>query len=197
MPKNSYLTVTDQFCGAGGSSPASRGEAMYTCIACGTAFRSYNPSPKFCSRNCRGKSERATIDFELAVKRYESGMTQAEVAKTFGVTRKAITNLFERNGYQSRIAAKRDQRGDKNHNWKGEDSGYKISHERLRALKGQPKHCEFCGTTDPSLQYDWANMTGQYDDLDDYKRLCRSCHRKFDRSILNIRHMKEKLNAQE
>lgn len=74
---------------------------MYTCGVCQREFKSYNPNPQFCSLDCHNLAQTASIDFELAVQRYESGMTQLEVAKTFGITQKAITNLFRRNGYQS------------------------------------------------------------------------------------------------
>jgi hypothetical protein len=46
--------------------------------------------------------------------------------------------------------------------------------------RGKPKRCEECGTTDPKKTYDWANQKGRYDDPQDYRRLCRSCHGKLD-----------------
>lgn len=52
--------------------------------------------------------------------------------------------------------------------------------------------CEICGTTDADKSYDWANLTGKYDDPSDYKRMCRSCHAKQDRVILNIGKMRER-----
>ena len=39
---------------------------------------------------------------------------------------------------------------------------------------------ERCGTTDPALTYDWANLTGDYPNPDGYERMCRSCHRRYD-----------------
>jgi hypothetical protein len=64
--------------------------------------------------------------------------------------------------------------------WKGNEAGYDALHYRLRAERGRPQRCDVCGTEDTSKTYDWANMTGHYDDPDDYKRMCRSCHLKHD-----------------
>ena len=56
----------------------------------------------------------------------------------------------------------------------------------MKALKGKPKKCEVCGTTDKKKNYDWANLTGKFNDPEDYKRMCRSCHRKYDKAHLNF-----------
>lgn len=70
--------------------------------------------------------------------------------------------------------------GEKHPTWKGEDAGYFAMHVRVNAARGRPQHCEQCGTTDPSKTYEWASLTHRYDDVDDYRRMCRSCHRKYD-----------------
>jgi len=51
--------------------------------------------------------------------------------------------------------------------------------------------CEECGTADPRRSYDWANLTGNFADVMDYRRLCRSCHWKLDGKILNIHKHRE------
>lgn len=50
---------------------------------------------------------------------YESGHTQAEIAKALGVTQKVIWRFMKNNGIKARVARKRDQRGEKNASWKG------------------------------------------------------------------------------
>ena len=45
----------------------------------------------------------------------------------------------------------------------------------------QPQ-CERCGTTDPTKRYEWANLTGHYEDVADYERMCKSCHERYDRA---------------
>jgi len=135
------------------------------------------------------------IDFKEAKRLYEDGMSQTEVAETLGTTQKVIWGLFRSNGYKCRKAAKRNQNGPNNDTWKGSGAGYQAFHRRLDAAKGRPKKCEICGTSDPGRTYDWANLTGHYDDPDDYKRMCRSCHWRYDGTIKNIKHMKGAKNV--
>jgi len=79
-----------------------------------------------------------------------------------------------------------DQRGSKNPSWKGEDVGYKAMHARVAAVRGKPKRCEVCGTDDPGKRYEWANLTGRYDDPEDYKRMCARCHKRHDHIVGNL-----------
>ena len=72
--------------------------------------------------------------------------------------------------------------GSKNSKWKGDSVGITSLHLWVSRYKGKPKKCEDCGTSDPIIRYEWANISKKYKrDLNDYKRLCVSCHRKFDR----------------
>lgn len=57
---------------------------------------------------------------------------------------------------------------------------YSYLHRWVSRFLGKPRICSECGTTE-SKNYDWANISGKYlKDLSDWKRLCRSCHRKMD-----------------
>ena len=118
---------------------------------------------------------------------YDSGCTQQEIAAQIGISQKVIWNIMRRHGIQARVAAKRDQRGAKNSTWKGDDAGYQALHLRVERARGKEKRCEECGTTEQSKSYDWANLTGKYEDINDYKRLCRSCHWKLDEKVNNLR----------
>lgn len=61
--------------------------------------------------------------------------------------------------------------------WRGDDASYVSKHRRIYRRYGQPKKCEFCGTTEYH-RYEWANITGQYlIDRWDWIRLCVPCHR--------------------
>lgn len=111
---------------------------------------------------------------------YGSGMTQAEIAAAVGLTQKVIWKLMKNHGLHARVAAKRDQAGEKNHMWRGETAQYQALHLRVEATRGKPSECSRCGTTDPHLRYEWANLTGRYDDTADYERMCVSCHRRYD-----------------
>lgn len=77
-----------------------------------------------------------------------------------------------------------DQRREKNPNWKGDNVTLSGIHRWIERNHGKPMKCEECGTTEKK-RYDWANISGQYKrDFSDWKRLCRSCHVKFDKSLL-------------
>lgn len=122
---------------------------------------------------------------------YLGGMTQKEVAKEMGLTQKIVWRCLRDYGLKCRKAAPRNQKMNLNNNWKGKDATYTAFHYRIQALKGRPLLCEVCGTTASYKTYDWANLTGRYDDPNDYKRMCRSCHWKYDKKILNIKRMRE------
>jgi hypothetical protein len=159
----------------------------YKCETCGDNFGSYNPNPRFCSRECKAGAQRATVDPTHLRALYENGMSQTEVALELGVTQKLVHSAMKRLGIPARVAAKRNQSGEANHMWKGEDASYKAFHNRLTAAKGQPQRCEECGTDDSSKQYDWANLTGNYADMSDYRRMCRSCHWRYDERHKNFK----------
>ena len=110
-------------------------------------------------------------------------MTQTEIAEELGVSQKVIWRHMRNHGINARKAAKRDQFRDSNHMWKGEKASYKAFHIRISTLKGKASDhgCSVCGTKDPSLSYDWANLTGNYADINDFLPMCRACHRKYDK----------------
>lgn len=111
---------------------------------------------------------------------YSLGLTQGEVGAELGLSQKVIHSTMKKAGLSARIAAKRNQWGSRNHAWRASAAGYKALHLRLTSRFGQPSRCEVCFTEDPTKSYDWANLSGKYDDLLDYKRMCRSCHRRYD-----------------
>lgn len=83
--------------------------------------------------------------------------------------------------------------GDKNGNWKGDNVKYDAIHIWIKNHKPKPKLCEICNKN-PAIEL--ANKTGKYTrNIDDYWWSCISCHRKLDKTIKNIKHMKEKLEG--
>ena len=77
------------------------------------------------------------------------------------------------------------QTKENNPNWKGADAtNLTTFHKRIEEEFGKPKICAICGTTNEGLTYDWACLTGDYNNIKDYKRLCRSCHKKYDLAML-------------
>jgi hypothetical protein len=99
-------------------------------------------------------------------------MTQAEIAGASGVTQKVVFTAMRRLGISARRAIKREQHGPANSTWRGEEAGYDALHARVYRAKGFPSKCENCGESDPLRRYEWANQTGNYLDIEDYKRMC-------------------------
>jgi len=141
-------------------------------------------------RRLQSELKRTKIDDGLLERLYSSGMTQQEVAREMGVSRKVVANAMKRLGIQPRKAAKRNQWGPNNDNWKGEKANLSSKHRRLYRAFGQPSKCDVCGTTDKTKSYDWANLTGDYDNPADFKRMCRSCHWKYDKKHMNFKGVK-------
>jgi hypothetical protein len=66
--------------------------------------------------------------------------------------------------------------------WKiGGKVNYYSYHYRVRRVRGTPSFCEHCWSTELSKRYEWANKTGAFEDVNDYIRLCKSCHAEYDR----------------
>lgn len=106
-------------------------------------------------------------------------MTQLEIGEYYGVTQKMVFEWFKKYGIKSRKAYKRNQNGSNNTQWKGKNATYAALHYRVSAHRGKPSKCDNCGTT-KAKRFEWANISGDYDDVNDYIRLCASCHRTMD-----------------
>lgn len=139
--------------------------------------------PKGIHNGPRGaKKKQYDIGLVAEVRRlyHEEGMTQVEVAAALGTTQKVIFNLMRRHEIPRRNRARRDQRGANNPAWRGDQATYAALHYRVEAARGKPKECGRCGCTDEAMRYEWANLTGNYADVDDYERMCVFCHRQLD-----------------
>jgi hypothetical protein len=141
-------------------------------------------------RNRKSKMMETPLNTEAIRKMYEEGHTQAEIAQTLGVSQKVIWKHMKNHGIAARVAAKREQSGPHNHMWKGKSASYQAMHLRVQAKRGKASQypCCICGTTNESESFDWANLTGRYDDINDYAPMCRKCHREYDRSREMMQH---------
>lgn len=64
--------------------------------------------------------------------------------------------------------------------WRGENISNVRLHQWVKYWRGAPKECEKCGTT-TARRFEWANIDHKYRRvLNDFIRLCTSCHRKYD-----------------
>ena len=116
---------------------------------------------------------------------YAAGNTQVEIAGVVGLSQKVVWNIMRRHSITARAATPRDQWGTNNPAWKGDDAGKNALHRRLYARFGKPDCCSQCGTTE-AAHYDYANLTGRYEDLSDYAPMCRSCHATYDNKATNF-----------
>lgn len=114
---------------------------------------------------------------------YAEGRSIPELARLYGVGTTTVSRLMRRHGIPSRPFRRiRYDSGADHPRWKGDAAGYEGFHHRVRRLRGTPSRCDRCGATDPGKIYDWANLTGNYPDPDDYQRMCRTCHSRYDNS---------------
>lgn len=117
---------------------------------------------------------------ERVREQYIAGMTQAEIGTEHGLSQKVVWNLMRRHNIPRRRAAKRHQSGSANAAWRGDAATYQAFHKRVEVARGTPQVCMRCGTTRADATYEWANLSGNYADVGDYQRMCRSCHRRYD-----------------
>lgn len=129
-------------------------------------------------RAARAAAMRTAIDDSRLRALYADGRTQAECAADLGVTITVVQNAMKRLGIKARKAAKRNQVGSANSSWMGDAATYAALHKRVEIKRGKPCTCDHC--TKASGRFEWANVSGNYADVNDYIRLCISCHRKFD-----------------
>lgn len=110
---------------------------------------------------------------------YESGLSQRETARALGKGLSVTQRILVQAEVEFRKKADYEPRsGAEVLGWKGDDASYVTLHKRLRRRRGPAIICYKCG--DSSARIEWANQTGRYHDLDDYKQMCPSCHKKFD-----------------
>ena len=117
---------------------------------------------------------------------YELKMTQVEIGAYYGVSQKIVWRWMRDSKIRQRVPAKRDQIGNKNSSWKGNDAGYSALHYRVYKERGKPNKCDVCNCSESNRRYQWASLSGNYADINDYKRMCESCHSKYDKKINNI-----------
>lgn len=142
-------------------------------------------------RNRRGAPDDPEA-VELIRKLYAMGLSQTEIAEQMATGQSRISFLMKKHSIKARknshklVLLNSNQQGSKNRTWTGEAVGYAGAHSRVNRERGRPRKCETCGTEDSKI-YDWANMSGRYHDVNDYKRMCRSCHFKHDGVAKNFR----------
>jgi len=142
------------------------------------------------------KAKYNTIPVEVLRRLYvDQNMTIREIEKELGVSNTPIRRALHHYGIPVRKGTPRIRKvGPLNPAWRGAEAKYSAKHTRVSKLRGRPAHCQQCGTTVPSERYEWANLTGKFDDPTDYMRVCKRCHVRID-DIYARRRFRNKLNA--
>lgn len=151
------------------------------CIICSKQFKTSHQKIKCCSRNCGDKSRQGQIPWnkgkrglQIAWNKGKTNIYSKETRRQMGAKnkrrRRSINTEFK----------KGENVGSKHRLWKGIRADYTSIHSWVSRWKGRPKKCEHCGIT-TKQRYEWANINNKYRrQLEDYIRLCKSCHTKFD-----------------
>ena len=72
------------------------------------------------------------------------------------------------------------QLGENSKNWKGDTLSKGGIHSWMKRTYGSPRKCDECGITN-AKRFDWASIDHTYlRNRSKWRRLCRSCHRKYD-----------------
>lgn len=102
---------------------------------------------------------------------YDAGWTHRQLAKKYGVDQKVIYKRMKQRGLKTRPA----------HRVRGDDGSYKALHRRVIRERGPAQRCTRCGVAGlPIHMYHWANLTGNYEDINDFEEMCAGCHNRFD-----------------
>jgi hypothetical protein len=167
------------------------------CEQCGNSWETRTAESRTCSMKCAAlirEKEYAPLGKKRReyppeiVKRvgelHASGLARAKITEIIGPGY-SVQNILRRHFSRRRergelpvINRKQvpEQHGNR---WKGDEAGYKAFHVRVGDVRGKPEYCACCDISG-SGYYHWANLTGNYEDVNDYIRLCVSCHVRFD-----------------
>ncbi len=122
----------------------------------------------------------------------KNNMSQKEIGQMYGVSQKVVWRWCRVLDIHYK-PIKRNQHQQNNTSWKPtpapsqrDKKWYRTLHKRTELLRGKPSHCEICGTSDSNKKYHWASPEHKYESVDEFVRMCISCHWKHDGKIMNI-----------
>lgn len=136
----------------------------------------------YCNTECRYKAQKKMPELAFHFGRYAvKGNVGPNKGKIWGKeSRIAMSEGHKLKGIEPKI--KFIAIGEESPSWKGDRVGYGALHDWVRKWKGKPRICEHCGIEGNNLE--WANKSQEYKrDLNDWIRLCRTCHRRYDGKI--------------
>lgn len=136
-----------------------KGKLDSVCLICNRIYKIFpcqKSISKYCSSQCRVDSFKGGKPWNKGLKNWMSKEGRKRISQF-------MSNLT----------------GEKAHSWKGNNIGYTQLHNWVRKSLGNPQKCEHCGKIEG--KFHWANKSRKYlRDLNDWIRLCISCHSKYD-----------------
>jgi len=177
------------------TSGGNRPQSFRDCEFCKKEFLLPHLKRRFCSKKCwysfkktipsekKGKKyphlQRARIgNCEICNKEYRAVKDFKDRKQKF--CSKKCFHVYWKIVVRPKIVVPGGKIGHENPEWKGDDVGYDGLHRWVARWKGKPSRCEFCDTT-TAKRFEWANIDHTYQrELDDFIRLCTSCHRIHD-----------------
>ncbi len=179
-----------------------RSQTFRDCRMCGNEFGPLDRLKlRFCSRKCmygfrkgkpsgkRGKKyphlQRARVGNCLVCRKEYRAIGDHKHRKQKYCSLKCAQKAWKRN-IRPNLINTNPAMEERNKSWKGDDAGCSAMHKWVAHRKGTPSKCEHCGTT-TARKFEWANVDHTYlRVLEDYMRLCTSCHRKYDNSVVGM-----------
>jgi len=153
------------------------------------SLKTWETRTKYCSKDCLNKSKAGkcpTFSFPKGNNPWNKGKTGStpwnKGLKGF-LKGRVISEITRQKLSLSQKGIPRPKTtGDKNGLWKGDNANQVSIHGWVKRQLGRPDTCEFCGKTGLSgHNIGWANIDHKYRrNIADWKRLCTSCHRKYD-----------------
>jgi predicted DNA-binding protein YlxM (UPF0122 family) len=127
----------------------------------------------------RGSHEKIRKNYDLAVTMYQRGLSIAEVAAYYGISRQAMHDILRRRKVRMRSSKRK---GKRNHFYRGtraSDRSQNLLEKALqRGLIQKKQTCEQCGKA-PKFKDGRSGVQAHHDDYNkplDVRWLCQKCH---------------------
>lgn len=121
------------------------------------------------------------VAFASAIRMYESGMSLAQIAPQFGISRQSLFGSFKARGVPRRSQLRF---GENNHFYRGGSKAKDSAQNKLeKAIQygrvSRPKTCQHCGIEPPPFRDGRASIQAHHPDYAkplDVRWLCQKCH---------------------
>lgn len=135
----------------------------------------------------RIRKSRLNCTDDAVIKEYMGGKSLSEITKVLPISITGAWKVLKMYGVKLRTYQSPSR--EKHWNWKGDKAGYGAIHGFINRAKGKPNKCDNPNCEGKSKVFEWANINGhKYTrNIEDYIRLCRSCHRRMDYGIIKLK----------